>query len=100
MKPMASIYAKKQGDITKVRVLIRDGSSGEWTSDPIKRTFQIRQALVTHNKKIVFAAQIGPWTPADPSFEFHLAAGKPGDSIRLSWQDSKGTTHEVDSTIL
>ncbi len=99
MKTLASIYAKSQGSIINVRVLIRDGASDKWTADPTKRTRQIRQAAVFHNGKMVFRAQLGVWTPVDPSFEFHLAKGKPGDPIRLSWQDSMGTTNTVESII-
>ncbi len=99
MKANASIYAKVQGSVTEVRVLIRDADLENWTADPTPQGRNARAASVSHKDKEVFRTQLGMWTPADPSFSFHLAGGKAGDSLRLTWWDAKGASHSIDSVI-
>lgn len=99
MKSTASIYAKKKGGVTHVRVLIRGDVANHWASDPNARTHHAQQAIVSHKGQTVFRVRLGRWTPADPSFEFQLGGGAPGDPIGLTWQDSQGTIQTIESIV-
>lgn len=98
MKALAAVYAKANGTFTHVRVLIRD-ISDSWTGNPLKRTRYVQQANITHNGKLVFRTRLSRWTPVDPSFELRLAGGKPGDSMRLIWQDNQGVVRAIEAVI-
>ena len=85
----ASLYAKARGGVTTVRVLFRPASSSG----------EVRQVTCTHGDRIVFAARMGRTVPADPSFEFRLRNGQPGDRIGLAWTDASGGSHAVQGRV-
>lgn len=99
----ASIYAKARGGVTVVRVLIRPAKGDiqwEWSSGAATRPRFVREVVCTHAGRQVFSARMDRWMPADPSFEFQIRNARSGETLRLSWRDSQGAAHSIESVIL
>lgn len=97
----ASIYAKARGEVTVVRVLIRPASGDfQWHAGAATRRQYVREVVCTHAGRQVFSAQMDRWMPADPSFEFRIRNAQAGETLRMSWRDSQGAAHTIESVIL
>ena len=71
-----------------------DRSSGE-----LIPPHYIKEVTCEHDGRTVLKANWGPAVSKNPYFEFQFTGGASGDTLRLSYIDSKGETAEVEVTI-
>ncbi|MCW5624071.1 MAG: thiosulfate oxidation carrier complex protein SoxZ [Burkholderiales bacterium] len=87
------IRARAEGDVVEVKVLIahvmETGQRKNAAGDPIPAHFiQTVEALC--NDRTVLSAEWGPAISANPYFAFKFIGAKKGDTVSVTWTDSKG----------
>lgn len=97
------IRAQLQGDIADVKVLMfhpmetglrKDPASGQ----PVPLHF-IQRVVATHNGKSVFEAQWSRAISKNPFLNFRVRGAKSGDKIAVSWEDNRGESAAIETTI-
>ncbi len=59
----------------------------------------ITEVSAQHKGETVFQAELGPGVSKDPYIAFQFTGGAVGETISISWIDSKGGTEKTDSII-
>ena len=96
------IKAKVKGDAVAVKMLInhvmetgrRKDESGE-----LIPAHYIKEVVAKHQDAIVFSAHLGTAVSKDPYLSFKFKGGASGESISVTWVDSKGETETKESVI-
>lgn len=90
------IRAQMTGDSTEVKALFKhDMETGlrkdKTTGEKIPAMF-IKEVTCEHNGKAVFVAKWNVSISKDPYLSFKFKGAAKGDTIKISWVDSKGDT--------
>jgi sulfur-oxidizing protein SoxZ len=96
------IRASLVGDSTEVKVLMshemETGQRKDGQGKLIPAWF-IQKVSVTHNDKVVLAAQWGPAVSKNPFVSFRFSGGAKGDKVKITWVDNHGDTRTDEATI-
>ena len=96
------IRANLVGDSTEVKVLMshemETGQRKDGDGKIIPAWF-IQRVRVTHNDKVVLAAQWGPAVSKNPFVSFRFNGGAKGDKVRITWVDNHDDTRTDEATI-
>jgi sulfur-oxidizing protein SoxZ len=87
------VRARKKGDATDVRVLIRhDMETGRRRNEDgeVVAAHYIQNVTVWHGERVVLFAQWGPAVSKNPYFVFKFRDGVAGDRVHVTWVDNKG----------
>lgn len=97
------IRAQLQGDIADVKVLMfhpmetglrKDPATGQ----PVPLHF-IQRVVATHNGKAVLHTQWSRAISKNPFLNFRVRGAKAGDKISVSWEDNRGESASIETTI-
>jgi sulfur-oxidizing protein SoxZ len=97
------IRAQLQGDVADVKVLIfhpmetglrKDGVTGQ----PVPMHF-IQTLTASHNGRAVLEAQWSQAVSKNPFLNFRVRGAKPGDKIKVGWEDSRGEKASMEATL-
>ncbi|NIO41090.1 MAG: thiosulfate oxidation carrier complex protein SoxZ [Burkholderiales bacterium] len=91
-KPM-KLRARKTGDTTDVRVLMRHDMETGLRKDAdgeVIAAHYIQNVTVRHEQRIVLHAQWGAAISKNPYLAFKFAGGAAGDIVEVTWVDNKG----------
>jgi sulfur-oxidizing protein SoxZ len=97
------IRAIAQGGQTVVRVLMSHDMETGMRSDATGKlvpAWHITQVLVQLGGRTVLTAHTGIAVSKDPFLQFTLEGAKPGDTVRVSWVDSKGERRSDESVVI
>lgn len=95
MNDLIKIRASVSGAITTVRLLmphVMESGNRKDASGALIPAHHIKEVVVTHNNRPVLSAQFGPSVSRDPLVSFKFSGGKTGDTIAVSWTDTKGVS--------
>jgi len=99
--PMKS-RANAVGDSTEVKVLMshemETGQRKDAQGKVIPAWF-IQNVHVTHNDKVVLAAQWGTAVSKNPFMSFKFKGGAKGDKVKITWVDNHNDTRTDEATI-
>lgn len=96
------IRASVAGDDVSVRVLMPHPMESGNRKDPaggLRPAHFITDVVVTCNDVVVLQAQFGPSVSKDPLLAFKFRGGKPGNTIRVVWNDNKGASLSASAQI-
>jgi len=96
------IRANLVGDSTEVKVLMSHEMETGQRKDAdgkIIPAWFIQNVTVTHNDKVVLAAQWGPAVSKNPFVSFKFKGGAAGDKVRITWVDNHDDTRSDEATI-
>ena len=100
-KPM-KLRARKAGDLTDVRVLMRhDMETGQRKNadGEVIPAHYIQNVTVRHEARIVLFAQWGPAVSKNPYLGFKFRGGAPGERVEVTWVDNEGDSR-TDETVI
>lgn len=96
------IRARAEGDLVAVKVLMahvmETGQRKNQAGELIPAWF-IQRVEATCGERTVLAAQWGPAISANPFLSFKFKGGAKGETVRITWFDSKGDTRTDEATI-
>ena len=96
------IRANLVGDSTEVKVLMSHEMETGQRKDAQGKTIPawfIQKVNVTHDDKVVLAAQWGPAVSKNPFVSFRFKGGAKGDKVKITWVDSRNDTRTDEATI-
>jgi sulfur-oxidizing protein SoxZ len=96
------IRASMLGDTIEVKVLMSHEMETGQRKDSQGKTIPawfIQNVTVTHNDRVVLAAQWGPAISKNPFVSFKFKGGAKGDRIRITWTDNHNDTRTDEATI-
>lgn len=100
-KPM-KVRARKAGDATDVRVLMRHdmetGQRKDASGNAIAAHY-IQNITVRHGQRVVLFAQWGPAVSKNPFLGFKFLGGAIGDRIEVTWVDNTGDSRSDETLI-
>ncbi len=96
------IRANLTGDSTEIKVLMshemETGQRKDAQGQIIPAWF-IQSVKITHDDKVVLAAQWGPAVAKNPFLSFKFKGGAKGDKVRITWTDNHSDTRTDEATI-
>ena len=96
------IRATLQGDTVEVKALMsHEMETGQRkdSSGAVIPAHYITTVTATCNGKTVLTAQWGPAVSKNPYLAFKFKGGAKGDTVKVSWVDSKGDTRTDEGKI-
>jgi len=103
MADAMKIRAQLRGDIADVKVLIFHPMETGLRKDPLSGELIplhfIRRLDVKHNSKVVIDAQWSRAISKNPFLNFRIRGAQPGDTVSISWEDNKGETASMETTL-
>jgi len=99
----AVLTGGKGGDTAELRIrLVHDMETGRRSGPDgkIVPAWFVQRVSVTHRGKMVFAAQCGPTVSRNPQFAFRFSGAKAGESVAVSWVDSRGDSRRDEAAIM
>lgn len=102
-KDSIKIKSQLKGDVANVKTLISHEMETGLRKD--KKTNQmipahfIQEVVCEHNGKNVMTALWGRAVSKNPYLSFNVKGAKAGDTIKISWVDSKGDTDTASETV-
>ncbi len=96
------IRASLTGSDTEIKALMsHDMETGQRkdAAGALVPAHHITDVSVTHNGRIVLAAQFGTAVSRNPFLQFRFRGGAKGDRISLSWTDNRGVRRTDDAVI-
>jgi len=97
------LAARMKGNACEIRILVRhpmrSGLAKDQTGNPIPAHY-IQTLTVAVNGRPAVTAQMSPSIPIDPVFGFETRAAKPGDTITVTWKDSKGESRSDETKVV
>ncbi|HWR00361.1 MAG TPA: thiosulfate oxidation carrier complex protein SoxZ [Chlorobaculum sp.] len=96
------LKAVAQGGIVSVKLLIQHPMETGQRKD-VNGNFvpahYITEVTASHKGEDVFHAEFGPGVSRDPYLSFQFIGAKAGDTLTISWIDSKGVGEKSDFPI-
>jgi len=87
------VRARLDGDQTEVKILMshvmETGQRKNDKGETVPAHF-IQTVTVTHQGRVVLAAQFGPAVSANPFVSFRFKGGAKGEILKVQWRDNKG----------
>lgn len=103
MAEAMKIRAQLRGDLADVKVLIFHPMETGLRKDPISGELVplhfIRRLVVKHNGKVVMDAQWSQAISKNPFLNFRIRGARLGDKVAISWEDNKGETANMETTL-
>jgi len=103
MAEAMKIRAQLRGDLADVKVLIFHPMETGLRKDPISGELVplhfIRRLVVKHNGKVVMDAQWSQAISKNPFLNFRIRGARQGDKVAISWEDNKGETANMETTL-
>jgi len=103
MADAMKIRAQLRGDLADIKVLMFHPMETGLRKDPLSGELIplhfIRHLVVTHNGKVVMDAQWSRAISKNPFVNFRIRGAKAGDKVAISWEDSKGATASMETTL-
>ena len=103
MNAPTKIRAKANGDQVEVRVLMthemETGQRKSADGKPIPAWF-IQKVTAKCNNKVVLQANWGPAVSKNPFLLFSFKGGKVGDTVEITWTDTKGESRTDKSSVI
>jgi sulfur-oxidizing protein SoxZ len=96
------IRAKAEGDVTTVKALMQhpmDVERKDKKTGEVVPGYFIKEVKVDVNGKTVMVANWGQGVSKNPYLSFKIKGAKAGDTIKLSWTDSKGKSESVEDKV-
>jgi len=96
------IRANLVGDSTEVKVLMSHEMETGQRKDAQGKTIPawfIQKVNVTHDDKVVLAAQWGPAVSKNPFVSFTFKGGARGDKVKITWVDNHDDSRTDEATI-
>jgi sulfur-oxidizing protein SoxZ len=96
------IRAQAQGGNALVRVLMAHEMESGFRKDGAGKAvpaWHITEVTLQHNGKAVMSAQYGPAVSKNPLLQFVVKGAKAGDTIGVSWVDSKGDKRSDEAVV-
>jgi|SRR5882672_3616948 len=96
------IRAQAQGDKTIVRVLMSHEMETGQRKDSAGKTIPawfIQEVSAAHNGTTVLNAEWGPAVSKNPFLQFTIKGAKAGDTVSVSWTDSRGDKRTDEATV-
>lgn len=102
MTTRTRIRAALKDDVTEVRVLMshpmETGQRKDASGKPVPAHF-VTDVTVKHNGKVILAAEFGPAVSRDPYLSFKFRGGARGDTVAVTWLDSRGESRTDEVTV-
>ncbi|MFO1319322.1 MAG: thiosulfate oxidation carrier complex protein SoxZ [Burkholderiales bacterium] len=96
------VRARSDAGVTIVKVLMshpmETGQRKNDKGETIPAHF-IQTVTAVHNGKVVLSAQWGTAVSANPFLEFRFKGGAKGESVRVTWTDTKGDSRSDEASI-
>lgn len=96
------VRARSEGGVTEVKVLMshpmETGRRKNEKGETIPALF-IQNVTVSHQGRTVLSAQWGPAISANPFLSFKFQGGAKGETVKVTWLDSKGDTRTDEALI-
>ena len=96
------IKAVVQNNVVSVKMLIphpmETGRRKDQSGALVPEHF-ITEVTATCGADTVFHAELGPGVSKDPYLSFQFTGAKVGDTIKVTWVDSKGATETAEEAI-
>jgi sulfur-oxidizing protein SoxZ len=103
MADQMKIRAQLQGGVADVKVLMFHPMETGLRKDPVSGELIplhfIQRVVATHNGKVVMDAQWSQAVSKNPFINFRVREAKPGDRIGVSWEDNRGGTASIETTL-
>jgi|SRR5579859_2103590 len=103
MADAMKIRAQLRGDLADIKVLMFHPMETGLRKDPLSGELIplhfIRHLVVTHNGKVVMDAQWSRAISKNPFVNFRIRGAKAGDKVAISWEDNKGATASMETTL-
>lgn len=103
MSDSIKVRAKVTGGITEVKALINHametGQRKDAKTGQLIPAHFIQEITCTHNGENVLTAQWGIAISKNPYLSFKFSGAKAGDTLKVSWVDSKGETDSKEEKI-
>ncbi len=96
------LRARKVGDATDVRILIRhDMETGRRKNEAgeLVPAHYIQNVTVRHGARVVLFAQWGPAVSKNPYIGFRFQGGAAGERVEVTWVDNKGNSGSGETLI-
>lgn len=97
------VRAKGEGDIVSVKVLVthpmETGTRKDSKTKEVVPAHFIKEFKAEANGKVVFNGNIGTGVAKNPYFAFKFKGASSGDTIKISWVDSKGESDSTEAVI-
>jgi sulfur-oxidizing protein SoxZ len=96
------IKAVVQDKVVSVKVLIShpmESGRRKDESGVLVPAHYITEVTATWKGETVFHAELGPGVSMDPYLSFSFEGAKAGDTLTVSWVDSKGATETLDAPV-
>ena len=96
------IRANLVGDSTEVKVLMSHEMETGQRKDAQGKTIPawfIQKVNVTHDGKVVLAAQWGPAVSKNPFVSFKFKGGARGDKVKITWVDNHDDSRTDEATV-
>ena len=97
------IRAKLNGDAAEVKALVKHPMETGRRVDPKTKgkvpAHFIQRVVAEHNGNMVFESFWGTGVSANPFISFVFTGAKAGDTVKLSWTDSKGKSGRTETVI-
>ncbi|MDP3438983.1 MAG: thiosulfate oxidation carrier complex protein SoxZ [Azonexus sp.] len=95
------IRAQVEGDITEIRILLQHPMETGQRKDENGQALAIhfiQHFSVSHDGRMLIDGQLNTSIAKNPLFAFKARGIKPGDKIKVSWQDNKGDQRQDEIT--
>ena len=89
------IRATVSGEVADIKVLMRHDMETGQRKDPtglLVPAWYIQDVSISVNGKLAMAAEWGPSVSKDPYLAMKVKGAKQGDTVSVTWTDSKGDT--------
>jgi len=103
MADSMKIRAQLQGNVADVKVLMLHPMETGLRKDPITGDIIplhfIQRVVASHNGKTVLDAQWSQAVSKNPFVNFRIRSAKTGDKVAVRWEDNKGETASIETTL-
>lgn len=96
------VKAVAQNNVVSVKILIQhpmETGRRKDDSGTMVPAHYITEVTAQHNGETVFHAETGPGISKDPYLSFQFTGAKAGESLKISWIDTKGGSETSDTVI-
>ena len=97
------LKTKLSGDVAEIKSLMfhpmETGARKDPDSGELIPAHYITQLTFTNNGETVMVANFSTAVSKNPYFSFKFSGAKAGDTLRVSWVDSRGDTDELEAVL-
>ena len=97
------IKTTTKGELTNVQAILKHpmdtGNSRDPVSGDLIPAFFIEKVTIHHGEKVIMTCDWSRAVSKNPYLSFSFSGAKTGDTVRISWQDSRGNTESKEAVI-